>query len=96
MQQRNQIFIVGKWSFSKYAWVVPIKDKRGTNIVNSFQKILDRSKRKPNTICVDQGGEFYNHFFKDFWKWVTLKCIQHTMKENCCWKIYCKVEKQNL
>ena len=32
--------------FSKYAWVVPIKDKKGTSIVNAFKKII--SKRKPN------------------------------------------------
>ena len=24
--------------FSKYAWVVPIKNKKGTSIVNSFKK----------------------------------------------------------
>ena len=34
--------------FSKYAWVVPLKDKKGINIVNAFQKILDKSERKPN------------------------------------------------
>ena len=27
--------------FSKYAWVVPLKDKKGVNIVNAFQKVLD-------------------------------------------------------
>ena len=27
--------------FSKYAWVVPLKDKKGASIVNTFQKILD-------------------------------------------------------
>ena len=32
--------------FSKYAWVVPLKDKKGASIVNAFQKILDDSKRK--------------------------------------------------
>ena len=32
--------------FSKYAWVIPIKDKKGTSIVNAFKKII--SKRKPN------------------------------------------------
>ena len=32
--------------FSKYAWVIPLKDKKGTSIVNAFQKILER--RKPN------------------------------------------------
>ena len=26
--------------FSKHAWVVPIKDKKGTNIVNAFKKII--------------------------------------------------------
>ena len=34
--------------FSKYAWVVPIKDKKGTSIVNTFKKII--SKRKRNKI----------------------------------------------
>ena len=52
--------------FSKYAWVVPLKDKRRISIVNVFQKIL--SKRKPNKIWVDQGGEFYNNLFKRFLK----------------------------
>ena len=45
--------------FSKYAWVVPLKDKKGVRIVNAFQTILDDSKRKPNKIWVDIGSEFY-------------------------------------
>ena len=49
---------------SKYAWVVPLKDKKGTTIVSAFQSILDSSKRKPNKIWVDQGSEFYNVFKK--------------------------------
>ena len=48
--------------FSKYAWVVPLKDKRGITIVNAFQKIISK-RRKPNKIWVDQGGEFYNNLF---------------------------------
>ena len=40
--------------FSKYAWVIPIKDKKGVIVVNAFQKILDNSKRKPNKIWVDK------------------------------------------
>ena len=51
---------------SKYAWVVPIKDKKGTSIGNGFKKII--SKYKPNKISVDQGSEFYNKPFKDFLK----------------------------
>ena len=30
--------------FSKYAFVVPLKDKKGTTIVNAFQSILDNPK----------------------------------------------------
>ena len=51
--------------FTKYAWVVPIKDKKGTSIVNAFKKIISK-KGKPNKIWVDQGSEFYNNSFKDF------------------------------
>ena len=51
--------------FSKYAFVVPLKDKKGNAIVHVFQSILDNSKRKPNKIWLDQGSEFYNtHFIK--------------------------------
>ena len=54
--------------FSKYAFVVPLKDKKGTTIANAFQNILDNSKRKPNKIYVDQGSEFYNTHFKKLLK----------------------------
>ena len=50
--------------FSKYAWVVPLKDKKGVSIVDGFQKILDDSNRKPNKIWVDKGTELYNSSFK--------------------------------
>ena len=49
--------------FSKYAWVVSLKDKRGVIII-VFQNILNSSKRKPNKICVDKGSEFYNRSMK--------------------------------
>ena len=51
--------------FSKYAWVVPLKDKKGVSIVNAFHKILKESNRKPNKIWVDKGSEFYNNSFKN-------------------------------
>ena len=54
--------------FSKYAWVVPLKDKKGVSIVTAFQSILKQSNsRKPNKIWVDKGSEFYNASFK---KWL--------------------------
>ena len=53
--------------FSKYAWVVPLKDKRGITIVNAFQKIISKGPRL-NKIWVDQGGEFYKNLFWRFLK----------------------------
>ena len=43
--------------YSKYVWVIPLKDKKGVSIVNAFQKILKESNRKPNKIWVDRGSE---------------------------------------
>ena len=54
--------------FSKYAFVVPLKDKKGISTVNAFNKIIKQFNRKPNNIWVDQGGEFYNRVFK---KWLS-------------------------
>ena len=50
--------------FSKYAWVVFLKDKKGVSIVTAFQSILKQSDRKPKKIWVDKGSEFYNTSFK--------------------------------
>ena len=51
--------------FSKYGWVVALKDKKGITI-NAFQKITSKG-HKQNKIWVDQGSEFYN-LFKRFLK----------------------------
>ena len=53
--------------YSKYAFVIPLKDKKGVSIVHAFNKIIKQSNRKPNKIWVDQGGEYYNDIFK---KWL--------------------------
>ena len=54
--------------FSRYAWVIPLKNKKGESIVEELEKILDDSNRKPNKIWVDHGSEFYNNKFKSFLK----------------------------
>ena len=54
--------------YSKYALVIPLKDKKGISILNAFDKIIKQYNRKPNKIWVDQGGEFYNNIFK---KWLS-------------------------
>ena len=42
--------------FSKYAWNVPLKDKKEVSIVDAFQKILDDSNKKQNKIWVYKGS----------------------------------------
>ena len=50
--------------FSKFVWRIPIKDRTGKTITNTFQSIIKTSKRKPNKLWVDNGSEFYNNVFK--------------------------------
>ena len=54
--------------YSKYVWVVSLKDEKGITITNVFQKIFDKSGRKPNKVWVDKSSEFYknqwNHSYK--------------------------------
>ena len=50
--------------FRKYAWVIPLKDKKGITITNAFQNILDESNRKPDKIWIDKGSESSNRSMK--------------------------------
>ena len=54
--------------YSKYAFVIPLENKKGISGTKGFNKIIKQSNRKPNKIWVDQGGEFYNNVFK---KWLS-------------------------
>ena len=49
--------------FSKFAWVIPLKDKKGITIKNALQKIFN--KRKPKLLWTDKGKEFYNKEVQD-------------------------------
>ena len=68
--------------FSKYTWVVPLKDKKGISIVKAFQSILKQSNRKPNKIWEDKGLNFIMLILKNVCETIILLCIQHIMKEN--------------
>ena len=61
----NKYLLCAIYFFSKYSWIIPLKDKKGASIVNAFQKIISE-ERKTNKIWVDQGSEFYNNSPKDF------------------------------
>ena len=68
--------------FSKYTWVVPLKDKKGVIIVNAFQSILKDSNKKPNKIWVVKAASSLTVLLKNGYKAMMLLCIQHIMKEN--------------
>ena len=61
-------------NFSKYAWAITLKDKKGITVTNAFQNILKESNRrgakfegpKPNKIWVDKGSEFYIRSMKSW------------------------------
>ena len=50
----------------KYAWFIPLKDKKGIVITNAFQKCLVELNHRPNTISVDKGSESYNSSIKSW------------------------------
>ena len=52
--------------YSKYAWIIPLKDKNGIRITNAFQLFFDETNCKSNKIWVDKGSEFYNRSMKSF------------------------------
>ena len=52
--------------FSKYAWVIPLKDKKGISITDTFQKISKESNGKSINIWTDKGSEFYNRSIKSW------------------------------
>ena len=82
--------------FSKYTWVIPLKDKRGITITNAFQKILNESNHKPNKIWVDKSSKFCNRSMKSWleqnaiemysthneWKSVIAEKFIRTLKNN--------------
>ena len=53
-------------TFSKYTWVIPLKNKKGITITNTFQQILHKFNYKPNKIWVDKGSKFYNRSIKSW------------------------------
>ena len=51
-------------NYSKYAWVIPLKDKKGITFSNAFQKLLKEGNCKPNKVWLDKGSKFYNRSVK--------------------------------
>ena len=54
--------------FSKYGWIVPLKDKRTESVSLAFDTLFKKSKRKPEMLWTDKGSEFISKHFKEFLK----------------------------
>ena len=50
--------------YNKYAWIDPLKDKKGITSISAFQKNLKESNRKLNKTWVDKGKKLYNRSMK--------------------------------
>ena len=66
--------------FSKYGWIVPLKDKKTESVSSAFDTIFKKSKRKPDKLWNDKGSEFISKHFKDFLKKNNIK-LYHTENE---------------
>ena len=80
--------------FSKYGWLIPLKDKTGKSVASALKTIS--KEKKPEKMWVDKGKEFYN---KDVKELIELYSTENeekssvverwirTMKENV-WKYF--------
>lgn len=55
-------------TFTRYAFVRPLKDKKATTVLNAFKSILEEAQNKPHMLVMDKGTEFMNEQFKNFCK----------------------------
>ena len=66
--------------FSKYGWIVPLKDKKTESVSLAFDLIFKKSKRKPEKLWTDKGSEFISKHFKEFLKRHSI-ILYHTQNE---------------
>jgi hypothetical protein len=54
--------------FSKFAWVVALRNKTSVEVIRGFHEIFKSSKRMPTNLNMDKGKEFKNYKFQLFLK----------------------------
>ena len=71
--------------FSKYGWIVPLKDKKGETVAEAFETIF-KEGRKPEYLWVDKGKEYYNKYVKDLLEKnkMTLYSTENEEKSSVC------------
>ena len=63
--------------FSKYGWIVPLKNKKGETVAEALKNIFE--KRKPEKLWTDKGTEFYN---KDVKKLIEIYSTENEEKSS--------------
>ena len=66
--------------FSKYGWIVALKDKKTEIVSLAFDEMFKKSKRKPTMLWTDKGSEFISKHFREFLKKNKIK-LYHTENE---------------
>jgi hypothetical protein len=83
--------------YSKYAWAVPLKDKKGETILQAFKNIIKKSGRSPKRIWVDHGGEFYNKLID---KWLAeqniIRYSTYSESKSCVVERFNRTLKENM
>ena len=71
--------------FSKYGWIVPLKDKKGETVAEAFKKIF-KEGRKPQYLWTDKGKEYYNKHVKELLDMnkITLYSTENEEKSSVC------------
>ena len=65
--------------YGKYAWVVPLKYKKGLTVTVARQKLLDKSNCRPNKLWINKDNKGYNRSMKS---WLEKYNIQEKLKED--------------
>lgn len=69
--------------FTRKVWVEPLFTKTGKEVSVAFQKILNKSKDKPNFIQTDEGNEFFNSYCKNLFLKYNIKHYHSFTKIKC-------------
>ena len=71
--------------FSKYGWIVPLKDKKGETVMQAFKKLF-KDGRKPEYLWTDKGKEYYNKNMRELLEKnnITLYSTENEEKSSVC------------
>lgn len=54
--------------FSRYVWVIPLRRKAASYVLEGFEKLFSMTDARPSLIQYDEGKEFVNEQVKDFFR----------------------------